>query len=82
MKLTGKTIMHFYLWLDENKISQIFFESLPEPCQNAFILQFFQYRQIWERIFYVEYRKTAFMDSKHATNEAIKEANEIYNKLP
>ena len=35
--------------------------------------------QIWERIFYVEYRKTAFMDSKYAAIEAIIKANEIMN---
>lgn len=65
------------------KLTQFNFLSLNEICQHALIIEFYQQQKRfdWERLFYEEYRKTNFINSKLATEKAIEKAVEIYNNL-
>jgi len=65
-------------------------DLLHKDCKlflNALIIEFFDTSELlkgfnlFENIFYREYRSTDFKDRKKATEKAIEKANEIYNAV-
>lgn len=94
MLLTGKALRDHNKWLIEyyfrnredyhkfsNEIILRKHYRKTEVEKNALIIEWFIYRQIWQNVFYKEYRHTAFSNYTFAINQSIKKCNEIYNNL-
>ena len=84
MKLTGKCKEEFNEYYDEMRwnLDDMDFKNLPESCQNALIIEFFDSMGIWKNTFnnfYVKYFRNE-MTLTEATNAAIEKANSIYNE--
>ena len=82
MLLTGKCKEDFLIHLKETRrCNEKSFSEFPAIFEDALIIEWFIYRQIWQNVFYKEYRHTAFSDYTFAINQSIKKCNEIYNNL-
>jgi len=81
-KLNGKCLQDFGMYfLHIHKIaSWEDFNKLPESCQNALIIEFFDSVGIWNKVF-LEVYENGIGNFKEATNEAIIKANQIFNEL-
>jgi len=86
MKLTGKCLSDFG---DQCALQYKNFIKLPESCQNALIIEFFDSVGIYTGItlyagywrFYIDKNCLGLKNTRtEATNSAIEKANEIYNK--
>jgi len=83
MILTDKSLEAFEKYIESLEVAPyvVMLDSIPKPYLNALIIDWLSnLKELdWERIFYVEYRATKFLNSKLATTQAITKANKIFN---
>jgi len=85
MILTDKCKTEFEKYVESLEVAPyvVMLDSIPQTYLHALIIEWFStLKELdWERIFYVEYRATKFLNSKLATTKAITKANSLFNQL-
>jgi hypothetical protein len=80
MILTDKAKEDFLIHLKKTRrCTEESFSEFPETFEDALIIDWLQYIDMWENIFYYEYRSNGFKDYKLCINKTIEKCNEIYN---
>lgn len=78
--LRAHNLSAMYKFSKDNGV-RVWFLSLPELCQHALMIDFFDENEIWKMAFGMEYVR--FKQNKFNWNDAVKigveKANEIYN---